>query len=141
MIIKAALIGPLALAAMVASSPAATAETAKEEAIKAGATQLTSEEIADLLVAKTVTARSGEKKFLFHYSEDNVLSGQLIGGDWSDAGYYGITDEDRVCLSLSKDNGRLRCVTLLELSGTVRKYDASGEMTFELLEFQDGKAF
>lgn len=141
MITKAALIGLSALAVVAVSSLGAMAETAKEKAIKAGATQLTSEEIADLLVGKTVAARSGEKSFLFHYSEDNVLSGSLVDGDWSDAGYYGITDDDRVCLSMSKDNGRLRCVTLLELDGAVRKYNASGEMTFELLEFQDGKIF
>ena len=104
----------------------------------AGAQRLTSEEIADLLVGKTVTGKAGEKRFLFHYSEDNVLSGKLIGGDWSDTGYYGITDDDRVCLSMSKDKGRLRCLTLLRLDGAVRKYNVTGDMTFELLEFQEG---
>jgi hypothetical protein len=106
--------------------------------MNAGAEQLKSEEIAELIVGKTVTARSGEKTFYFHYSEDNVLSGQLIGGGWSAAGYYGLTDDDRVCLSMGKDQGRLRCLTLLRLDGAVSKYNVDGKMTFELLEFQNG---
>ena len=136
--IKTALIGTLALAVLAASSVGVAAHTAKEKAINVGAKQLTSEEIADLLVGKTVTAKSGEKRFLFHYSDDNVLSGKLIGGGWSGTGYYGITDDDRVCLSMSKDNGRLRCLTLLGLDGAVKKYNVDGKMTFELLEFQEG---
>ncbi len=135
---KASLIGALTLAVLAILSTDANAETEQEKAINAGAKQLTSEEIAGLVVGKTVTARSGEKKFYFHYSEDNVLSGKLIGGDWSGAGYYGITDDDRLCLSMSKDKGRLRCVTLLRLDGSVRKYYVDGKMTFELLEFRDG---
>jgi len=138
---KTALIGAVVSAGLALSSLGVAAETAKQKAVSEGATQLTSEQIAALLVGKTVTARSGEKKFLFHYSEDNVLTGQLIGGDWSDAGYYGITDDDGICLSMSNDKGRLRCLTLLDLDGTVRKYNAKGDMTFELLEFQDGKSF
>ncbi|RMH34741.1 MAG: hypothetical protein D6690_10085 [Nitrospirae bacterium] len=139
---KATLIGTLAVAVLAVSLVSAAAETAKEKAINAGAKQLTAEEIADLLVGKTVTARAGEKKFLFHYSRDNVLSGKLIGGGWSDTGYYGITDDNRVCLSMSKDKGRLRCLTLLrEQDSTVKKYNVDGDMTFELLEFQEGKAF
>ena len=135
---KASLIGALTLAVLAILSTDANAQTEQEKAITAGAKQLTSEEIAGLVVGKTVTARSGEKKFYFHYSEDNVLSGKLIGGDWSGAGYYGITDDDRLCLSMSKDKGGLRCVTLLRLDGSVRKYNVDGKMTFELLEFRDG---
>jgi hypothetical protein len=75
---------------------------------------------------------------LFYYSDDNVLSGKLIGGDWSDTGYYGITDDDRVCLSITKDKGRLRCLTLLKWDGSVKKYDTNGNMTFELLGFEEG---
>jgi hypothetical protein len=139
---KGVLIGTLAFVVLAVSSVGVGAETAKEKAMNAGAKQLTGEEIANLLVGKTVTARSGEKKFLFHYSKDNVLSGKLIGGDWSDTGYYGITDDNRVCLSMSKDKGRLRCMTLLrKRDGTVEKYNVDGNMTFELLKFQEGKAF
>lgn len=137
--LKATLIGTLALAILAMSALGAVAQTAKEKAIDAGATQLTSDQIADLLVGKTVTARSGGKRFLFHYSEDNVLSGKLIGGGWSGTGYYGITDDDRVCLSMAKDKGRLRCLTLLSSNGAVKKYNVNGDMTFELLAFQEGK--
>lgn len=138
MSVRANLIGALTFAVLAASSIDAYAETEQERAMDAGANQLTSEEIAALIVGKTVTARSGEKQFYFHYSEDNILSGKLVSGDWSDAGYYGITDDDRVCLSISKDKGRLRCLTLLRLDGVVRKYNVDGKMTFELLEVQEG---
>lgn len=140
MITKVTLIGALALAALVVSAAGATAQTAREKAINAGAKQLSASEIADLVVGKTVTARSGKKRFLFHYSNDNVLSGKLIGGGWSGSGYYGITDDNRVCVSMSKDKGRLRCLTLLSLNGTVRKYNVSGEVAFELLGFQEGNS-
>ena len=136
--VKATLAGILAFALLAASSFGVAAEMVMQKALEAGARQLNAEEIANLLVGKTVTAKSGDKRFLFHYSEDNVLSGKLIGGNWSDTGYYGITDDDRVCLSISKDKGRLRCVTLLVLDGAVKKYDVNGKMTFELLDFQDG---
>jgi len=135
--VKSLALGFLALLAL--SIPrGANAETAKEQAIKAGATQLKAEEIAELLVGKTVTARAGAKMFLFHYGKDNVLSGKLIGGNWSDTGFYGITDEDRVCLSITKDKGRMRCVTLLKLDGAVNKYNARGDLSFELLKFEEG---
>jgi hypothetical protein len=135
---RATLIGTLVFAVLAGSTVGAAAETAREKALNAGATQLTSDEIANLIVGKTVTAKSGEKKFLFYYSDDNVLSGKLIGGDWSDTGYYGITDDNRVCLSITKDKGRLRCLTLLKWDGSVKKYDTNGNMTFELLGFEEG---
>ena len=139
MSIRAALIGTLALAVLTASSVGAGAQTAREKALNAGAKQLSSSEIADLVVGKTVTAKSGKKRFLFHYSHQNVLSGKLIGGGWSDTGYYGITDDDRMCVSISKDKGRLRCLTLLALNGAVKKYNTKGVMTFEFLGFKKGK--
>jgi len=135
---KITVIGTWAIAVLVLSAAGAVAQTAREAAIDAGAVQLTSEEIADLIVGKTVTARLGEKRFMFFYGTDNVLSGKLIGGNWSGTGYYGITDDNRVCLSMKKDKGRLRCLALLRLDGTVRKYTVDGKMTFELLEFQEG---
>jgi hypothetical protein len=112
-----------------------------EDALANGGTQLSADQIAERIVGKTVAAALGEKRFLFHYSADNVLSGQLVGGGWSDAGYYGITDDNRVCLSMTKDKGRLRCLTLIEQDGHLRKYNAAGKATFELLEFRDGKIF
>lgn len=136
---KAALIGAWALSVLAVSSVGVAAETARDKALNAGATALTSQQIADRIVGKTVTAMKGKKRFLFHYSANNVISGKLIGGGWSDKGYYGITDDNRVCLSMSKsDKGRLRCMSLLVQDGAVRKYSVDGRMTFELLKFQDG---
>lgn len=108
-------------------------------ALNTGAEQLTSAQIADLIVDKTVTARAGKKTFLFHYGKDNIIAGKMIGGPWSGRGYYGITDDNQVCLSMGRDKGRLRCLKLLRVGGTVKKYNVTGKQTFELLEFQDGK--
>jgi hypothetical protein len=123
------------------TAPAAIAGTEQEAALAAGATQLSADEIAERIVGKTVRAALGEKRFLFYYSADNVLSGQLVGGGWSDNGYYGITDDNRVCLSMTKDKGRLRCLTLLEQDGKIRKYRTDRSASFEMLEFNDGKTF
>lgn len=138
MICKSMVVTGLATLLALAAPHAVGAESARQTAIGAGATQLTSEEIEALIVGNTVKVKSGGKVFYFYYSADNVLSGKLDGGAWSGTGYYGITDDDRVCLSMAKDKGRLRCLTLMKLQGTVKKYDVDGKMTFELLEFQPG---
>ena len=109
-----------------------------QDAMETGATQLSAAEIAELVVGKTVKAKSGQKTFMFHYSADNVLAGKLVGGNWSGSGYYGITDDNRICISMKRDKGRLRCLKVLKQDNAVRKYDITGKMTFELLEFQDG---
>ena len=126
---------------MLVFATAAQAGSDLKAALKSGAVRLTSEQIAKQIVGKTVTVALGKKRFLFHYSKDNVLSGRLIGGNWSDSGYYGITDDNRVCLSMTKDKGRLRCMTLLKQNGTIRKYNTAGKATFTLLEFSNGKTF
>ena len=135
------LLGTVAVATILAIPPIAWASgrTAMEKAIEKGARQLNSDEIAELVVGKTVTVSLGKKQFHFYYSRDNVLSGKLIGGDGTFKGYYGITDDDRVCVSMAKDKGRLRCMSLLEMDGTVKKYDTAGKVTFVLIEFQEGK--
>lgn len=139
MTLKTTTIGTLAALGLVTLTHGAMAGSDLEKALDAGAIRLMAEDIADLLVGKTVKARAGDKKFLFYYAADNVISGRLIGGDWSDQGYYGIADTDQICLSITKDQGRLRCITLLrDKDGVVRKYNAQGEMTFELLEFEEG---
>ena len=114
------------------------AGSALQDAMATGATQLSAAEIAELIVGKTVKAKSGKKTFMFHYSDNNVLAGKLVGGNWSGSGYYGITDDNRVCVSMKKDNGRLRCMKVVKQGSAVRKYDVTGKMTFELLEFRDG---
>ena len=138
MSVKSSISGIVTIAILSIVAANVVADTARDQAIKSGARQLNAGEIARLVVGKTVTAQSGNKKFLFYYGNDNVLRGRLLGGNWSDTGYYGITDDDRICLSVTKDKGRLRCLSLLNLNGTVRKYNVQGKMTFELLEYQDG---
>jgi len=130
-----ALVGSLAVPAAIQP---ALAGSELQDAMKAGATQLSAKEIAELVVGKTVKAKSGQKTFMFHYSADNVLAGKLVGGNWSGSGYYGITDNNRVCVSMKKDKGHLRCMKVLKQGSAIRKYDVTGKMVFELLEFQDG---
>lgn len=127
-----------AAAAITLASLPAHAETALDQTLSEGGTVLGAQDIADLIVGKVVTARSGDKMFRFHYSDQNVLSGEMLGGVWSDVGYYRITDGDQVCLSMTSDKGRLRCLTLVRGPDGVAKYDQAGKMTFELLEFQTG---
>lgn len=116
----------------------AMADSERRAAIESGAVQLSSEEIEALVVGNTVTAKAGEKIFNFFYGTNNVISGQLVGGGWSGTGYYGVTDQDSVCLSMAQDKGRLRCMTLMKQNGTIRKYSTTGKQTFELLEVRTG---
>ena len=115
----------------------ATEETALGKALSGGQ-ELSSEEIAARIVDHTITARSGDRTFVFYYGADNTLTGRMIGGSWSDTGYFGITDDDQVCLSMTPDEGRLRCMRLVDQGDIVQKFDASGELTFELLSFEKG---
>ena len=98
------------------------AETDFDKAIAAGGTALSADEIATLIVGKTITAELGDKTFKFHYGADNVLTGQMVGGGWSGSGYYGITDTNQVCLSMPQDKGRLRCTKLVgDANGAVER--------------------
>ena len=121
---------------LVGAASAGSAQSDLDKALADGASIMTSDEIAALLVGSTVTARAGEKMFTFQYGTDNVLSGEMAGGGWSDSGYYGITDGDRVCLSMTPDKGRLRCLTLIRDGEGAKKYSAAGKMTFELLKIE-----
>jgi len=113
------------------------AETPLEAALAEGQ-QLTADEIAARIVDHTVTARAGDRTFLFYYGDDNTLTGRMVGEDWSDTGYYAISDSDEVCLSMTPDDGRLRCMRLIAREGIVQKFNAAGELTFELLSFEPG---
>lgn len=115
----------------------APAETALERALSGGQ-GLSAEEIAARIVDHTITARSGDRTFVFYYGADNELTGRMIGGGWNDTGYYGITDDDQVCLSMTPDEGRLRCMRLVSRGDVIQKFDTSGELTFELLSFEKG---
>lgn len=116
---------------------AAHAQTALEEALATGA-PLSSNEISEMIVDHTVTARAGERTFIFYYSPENMLTGKMLDGNWSDTGFFGITDDNRICLSMTPDKGRLRCMSLVARDGIVQKFNSAGEMTFELLSFEKG---
>ncbi len=140
--LKATLIGTLACVALAASSFGAAAESAKEKVVKDGAKQLTSDEIAERIAGKTVTfvSASGDKKFLIYYSADNDIAGKMVGGNWSDTGFYGIADNNTICLSWNgSDKPRLRCMHVLLVDGVVKKFTADGSLSGSIVKFEDGK--
>lgn len=114
----------------------AMAETELDESLKNGGERLKSDQIAELLIGHVVTAKSGEKMFRFHYDPSNVVSGELTNGGWEGTGTYAITDTDQVCVSMAADKGRYRCLTAVRHGDVVQKFNADGQMTFELLDFE-----
>ncbi len=142
--VKAALIGVSAFVLLTAASFSAAANwvSAKEKALNAGAQQLTSDEIADRFAGKTVTfvSASGDKKFLIYYSRGNVIAGKMVGGTWSDTGFYGIADNNTICLSWNgSDKPRLRCMHVLLIDGVVKKFASDGSLSGSIVKFEDGK--
>ena len=105
-------------------------------------TQLTANEIAERFAGKTVTfvSASGEKKFSIFYSQGNEVAGTMIGGDWSDTGFYGIADNNTICLSWNnRDKPKLRCMHALLVDGVVKKFKADGSLSGSIVKFEDGK--
>ena len=142
--LKATVIGTLAFVVLAAASfgAAATWITDKEKALNAGAQNLTANEIAERFAGKTVTfaAASGDKKFLIYYSEDNEVARKMIGGNWSDTGFYGVADNNTICLSWNgSDKPRLRCFHVLLVNGVVKKFKADGSLSGSIVKFEDGK--
>lgn len=142
----AALIFAIGIAAVAATGlrPAAAGSTDLEAALEAGADRLNADEIAERFVGKTATFVSalGDKKFLVHYGKDNNITGKLVGGDWSDTGYYAVANDDSICLSWDgSDEGRLRCMAVLVVDGVVEKYKADGSLMGRIVAFESGKAF
>lgn len=141
--IRTAWIGTVAAAALVASSVAA-AETEKQKALSEGAEQLTSDQIAERFTGNTATfvSASGDKRVLVYYGEDNDIAGELVGGGWSGTGYYGVANDDSICLSWDeRDEGRLRCLDVLAKDGVVQKFRPDGSRSGDIVEFEDGKTF
>ncbi|MEM6668978.1 MAG: hypothetical protein AAF661_07145 [Pseudomonadota bacterium] len=122
--------------ALVLTIGAASAETELDTALSNGGSQLTSDQLAELLIGHIVTARSGDKTFRFFYDPSNVITGELTNGGWEGSGAFAITDTDQVCVSMAADMGRYRCLTAVRHGDVVRKFDVSGKMTFELLGFE-----
>ncbi len=141
---KSSLIGTLTIVALFASSFGAAAESAKEKALSEGAKQLTSNEIAERFAGKTVTfvSASGDKKVLVYYDHDNNIAGKKVGGGWSDTGFYGVADDDSICLSwIGRDKHRLRCLDVLVVDGIVHKFRADGSLSGSIVKFEEGKTF
>ena len=139
---KAALIATLALATLAVSSVGALAQTARDKAVSRNAQPLGSDAIAERFVGKSVTFRPGSKEFLVHYGEDNVVSGKLVSGKWSDTGYYAITNDDSICLSWkTSGKGRLRCWSVLVVDGVVKKFNPDGSLAGDVSNFREGKIF
>ena len=142
MTLRSTLTGAACIAAL--TTVAAAGMTAMETAIEAGAKKLGSEEIAETMVGKTVkwVAASGNKRVLIHYGDDNAIEGRLIGGDWTGTGFYGVTTDDRICLSWDgRDAGRLRCLHVLMIDGTPHKFRANGSESGALVRIEDGRSF
>ncbi len=140
--LKATLIGTLAFVALAASSFGAAAETAEEKALSAGAKQLTSDQIAERFVGRTGTwvSPSGDKKVRIYYGRNNDLHGKLVGGDWSGTGYYGVANDDSICISWEgSDKGRLRCFEVLIDDDVIKKFAVDGSLNGYYENFEDGK--
>lgn len=136
-------IGTLAVAAL-AISTAGAATTEKQKALSEGAEQLTSDEIVERFVGRTATfvSASGDKEVLVYYGEDNNIAGKLVGGDWTGTGYYGVANDDSICLSWDeRDEGRLRCLDVLATDGVIQKYRPDGSLSGNIVAFDDGKTF
>lgn len=115
---------------------AAFAETDLETAINNGGEMLKSNQIAELIVGKVVTAKAGKKMFRFFYNPSNILDGELTNGGWKGSGAFAITDSDQVCVSMAADKGRYRCLTVVRSGERVQKFNVEGKMAFELLGFE-----
>ena len=139
--VKTTLIGTLAFVALAASSFGAAAESAKEKALKDGAKQLTADEIVERFIGKTGTwvSPSGEKKVRIYYGRNNDLHGKLVGGDWSGTGYYGVANDDSICISWEGgDKGRLRCLDVVIDDGVISKFNVDGSLNGSYENFEDG---
>ena len=124
----------IASAAVVLGGQAAMAGSDLDAALKDGGVVLTSNEIAELVVGKAVSATAGEKEFRFYYTADNVVDGELANGGWKGSGAYAITDNNQICVSMAADKGRYRCLTVVRNGDVVQKFNVAGKMTFELGE-------
>jgi len=110
----------------------AMAGTALETAVANGGEVLDADSIAELIIGKAVTAKSGDKTFRFYYDPSNVVHGELTNGGWQGSGAFAITDNGQVCVSMAADKGRYRCLTLVRTYNGVQKFNIDGKMTFKL---------
>lgn len=141
---KSAIMSGLTALALIIFSGSAQAGSAMQAALDGGATRLTADQIADRFVGRTGIwiSASGDKKIAIYYGTHNDLRAQKTGGGWTGEGYYGIADNDNICISWKgKDKGRLRCLSVLVNNGVVIKFNADGSLNGRYENFAAGKAF
>ncbi|HKK28930.1 MAG TPA: hypothetical protein VKA18_00880 [Alphaproteobacteria bacterium] len=126
---------------LMAAAGASAAASEKQKALQQGARALAANEIAEVFVGNTGTwvSASGDKTVRIHYGRENKLSGELVGGDWSGAGFYGVANDDSICISWNGiDDGRLRCFDVLVQDGVVKKYNPDGSLNGTYKGFGEG---
>ena len=135
------MIGLVAGMSMLGIATGAQAGSDIEKALEAGATRLTSDEIAERLTGKTVTfvsAKTGDKYLVF-YGEDNKTAGRKIGGDKTNVGFHAVSDRDQICLGWEgSDLPRLRCMDVLLIDGKMHKFKADGSLSGHISETTEG---
>jgi hypothetical protein len=129
--------------AMLGLSTGAQAGADIEKALKAGATRLTSDEIAERFTGKTVTfvsAKTGDKYLVF-YGENNEAAVRKVGGDKTKVGFHAVNDRDQICLGWEgSDLPRLRCMDVLLIDGKMHKFKADGSLSGYISDIADGNA-
>ena len=112
-----------------------------EKALENGAARLTSDQIAERFIGKTVTfvsAKSGNK-YLVYYGPNNELAGGKVGGDTSNTGLSAVNDRGQMCLGWEgRDLPRLRCMDVLLIDGVVHKFRADGSLSGRIVEYAEG---
>ena len=134
----------LAALALAALAPASWAGSALESALARGGTRLNADQIAERLVGNTGTWVSADsrKRIAIYYGRNNDLRAVKVGGGWTGSGYYGIADTDDICISWNgRDNGRLRCLTVVLIDGAVTKFNADGSLNGSYESIVSGKTF
>ena len=127
--------------AMAGQAGGAFAGSDLDDAIKAGATRLSSEQIAERFTGKTVTFISAKDgaKFLVYYGANNAAAGSKVGGSWTASGFHAVTDRDQICLGWEgRDLPNLRCMDVLLIDGMVHKFKADGSLSGKIVDFADG---
>ncbi len=135
------LIGLAAALAIGGMATGAYAGSDLEKALENGAKRLSSDEIAERFIGKTLTfvsAKTGDK-YLVYYGPDNELAGGKVGGDTSNTGVSAVNDRDQMCLGWEgRDLPRIRCMDVLLIDGVVHKFRADGSLSGKIVEFAEG---
>ena len=135
------LMGLVAWITLLGLATGAQADSDIQKALEAGATALTSDEIAERLTGKTVTfisAKTGDN-FLVYYGENNSTAGRKVGSDKTKVGFHAVNDRDQICLGWEgRDLPRLRCMDVLLIDGKMHKFKADGSLSGHISETADG---